>query len=624
MYWVNCYAQNDDILTRDSIDINSLYLEIHPVYDLDFYTKEYLDTLIDELHFFYPNEHGEFRQQFAPVLGQNLLPFKYKYPTNISFNNGYNNNNPYKFNLKNTPFYQNTAPYTFAEYVLGGNENYFNVSHAQNVAKPIDLAVRYRNINSEGIYQRQVTSVNNLGANAWFSLPNIRYQALVSYLWNRQNRQLNGGVIEDVFGASTIQQAEAAVYLNNAEERLIDKHLFFQQSFDFGPKRDSLNTQDSVYVEWIEPKWQLFHQFNLHNNDRFYTDSQSDTTYYSKFFVDNGSTQDSLYLKKYHNKFGITWLGKTSNAYSGIKAKASINHEVFKHLQTSSNDSTTYGNIYKNSGFWLSTMAQSDTAFLKKLKLKAQVNYGLSGWHKNTLTFSTETVTQIKQFNVVSGISYSQLNAPHIYNSYLSNHFIWDNNFVKIKTLSLKLSGAFKKDLLKLGYEFINQKNPVYLFENALAKQSTNTLQLHTITANVNLNFKWLYLQSNNYLQFENHTDIELPMLVSQNQIFYQGWLFKNNMQLQSGLIILYNSPYNAPSFNAALGQYNYGNSTQLTTYPTFDVFLNMKIKRVSLFLRTYNLNQGMLSNWQGMYAYPNHPLPDRSFKFGFSWAFYD
>jgi len=51
---------------------------------------------------------------------------------------------------------------------------------------------------------------------------------------------------------------------------------------------------------------------------------------------------------------------------------------------------------------------------------------------------------------------------------------------------------------------------------------------------------------------------------------------------------------------------------------------LTAKIKRVRIFGKLQHVNQNLFKAWQGYFAAIDYPMPDRIFKVGVSWYFYD
>ena len=84
-----------------------------------------------------------------------------------------------------------------------------------------------------------------------------------------------------------------------------------------------------------------------------------------------------------------------------------------------------------------------------------------------------------------------------------------------------------------------------------------------------------------------------------------------------------YNSNYFGNAYAPAIGQFYVQNEQKLTFYPVVDVFLNVKIKKARIFVKMEHLNQGIFRQ-KGYYVSPNYAMPERLFRLGFSWAFYN
>jgi hypothetical protein len=115
---------------------------------------------------------------------------------------------------------------------------------------------------------------------------------------------------------------------------------------------------------------------------------------------------------------------------------------------------------------------------------------------------------------------------------------------------------------------------------------------------------------------------IRLPEWFGNMSLYYEGSLFKKAMFLQIGASVFYSSDYYANAYMPATGQFYLQSEKKYGNYPYIDVFLNVRIKTVRVFIKVDHLNSG----WSGsnyMLA-PHYPMNDRLFKFGVSWRFWD
>jgi hypothetical protein len=105
-------------------------------------------------------------------------------------------------------------------------------------------------------------------------------------------------------------------------------------------------------------------------------------------------------------------------------------------------------------------------------------------------------------------------------------------------------------------------------------------------------------------------------------QAFYQNFAFKKAMFLQIGLQLNSYEKYYAPYFMPVADNFYYQNQTNFSQQHQLQFFINVKIKKVRIFIKADNLLQGL--DGHGTYVSKYYPLPDRTVKFGISWRFFD
>ena len=130
-------------------------------------------------------------------------------------------------------------------------------------------------------------------------------------------------------------------------------------------------------------------------------------------------------------------------------------------------------------------------------------------------------------------------------------------------------------------------------------------------------------LRLNLYYQSTNKSSlIRIAPGAATGSIYYTGNLFKNNLQLQIGVQGEYYQKFKAYAYMPATNQYYLQNRVSVGEYPFVDVFLNARIRPVQFFVKIENVLYGALvSNYSFVPAYIQ---PDRAFRFGLTWMFFD
>ena len=79
---------------------------------------------------------------------------------------------------------------------------------------------------------------------------------------------------------------------------------------------------------------------------------------------------------------------------------------------------------------------------------------------------------------------------------------------------------------------------------------------------------------------------------------------------------------YFADGYNPALRTFYSQTSQEIESYPWGEFYIMANVDRAYFFARITNLFEGAVP--YNYYAGPGYPLPDRGFKFGIKWEFFN
>jgi hypothetical protein len=115
---------------------------------------------------------------------------------------------------------------------------------------------------------------------------------------------------------------------------------------------------------------------------------------------------------------------------------------------------------------------------------------------------------------------------------------------------------------------------------------------------------------------------IRIPNFISENSLYYENDLFKKALRLQVGASLYYTSAYYADAYMPVTDQFYLQDKKKYGNYPFVDVFINARIKTVRIFFKMDHINSGF--SGKKYVLTPGYPYPERAFKFGVSWRFFD
>lgn len=94
-------------------------------------------------------------------------------------------------------------------------------------------------------------------------------------------------------------------------------------------------------------------------------------------------------------------------------------------------------------------------------------------------------------------------------------------------------------------------------------------------------------------------------------------------MLMQIGANGLYNTAWNSPAWNPALGVFHNQTENKYTNGPYFDAFVNMQWKRATIFVKLENAGQGWPMKKNDYFSADRYIVTQRMVKLGVFWPFY-
>ena len=173
------------------------------------------------------------------------------------------------------------------------------------------------------------------------------------------------------------------------------------------------------------------------------------------------------------------------------------------------------------------------------------------------------------------------------------------------------------------GASLFTGANVVYMNQSAFPQQASGT---YTVTQAWFLkNFHVGHFNLDNKFYFQRVTGVDIirvPTLTANSTLSFSLTLFKKALQTEFGVSMFYHTKWKGDAWMPATRSFYLQDEMNTGGYPYADAFLDIRIKRARLFVKYQHVNSGWMD-----YSYfmtPHYPQPDRAFKFGVSWLFYD
>lgn len=572
----------------------------------------------------------------------------------------------YKFTVEETKFFHTTKPYTELGYMLAARgEQFVNLLHTQNVRPNFNIGLQFRLINSPGKFQNQNTSHTNYRINSWYQTRNKRYQNFFVLARSNLAASENGGIRspKDLDSLSFSNQLTLPVRLGNnlvasggnpftvsitTGTRYSTTSVMMRQQYDLGQK-DSVIVNDTTVIPLFYPRLRLEHTF-AYTNYKYRTFDET---------VPGTYTPDSTY---YANNYDWHFLPGPANP----RADTIFRQDRWTNL---SNDLSIY------------TFPDSKNP-QQFLKLGATLELLRGGFDTAVLTGGgIQTIHQTKDQNVFAHGEYRNktrnqkwdieangrlylngLNAGD-YNVYVSlgrlisrqiglfqagfqnvnrtPSFVFDRissfhidtlpqNFLKENTTNIFASLDQPEHHLTLTGSYYLMSNYAYFQDYYKQRQASSLFNLLQITVKKQFtlyrHWKWRTLTT--LQQVAGSSPVHVPLLVSQNQIGYDGNFGFRNLVISFGTELRYISGYKADGYAPLTGQfYSQSDTTIRQRLPDITLYMHLRVRSFTAYVRAENVNAMKFSpHGYGYYGNnfvaPNYPYPGMIIRIGIFWGF--
>jgi hypothetical protein len=578
-----------------------------------------VDTSLTDVHRFDPvlDLHKHYTN-----LGNNgspAVPLFFDFPRQTAFDFGMHQWDIYRLTENNIPYYSTRSPYSDFSYAQGPTQmQYFKAIHSQNITPYWNASVQYRKIFSQGFYDHEVTNNYNFGVNTWYRSRSRRYMLNASAIWNDFKYFENGGIGSDsAFEASTV----ANTRLIYAKQEFQDQSYNLKQYFYFGTKDErKLHDSDSVATKLFYPRFYISHSINIYNLRYSYFDTLDDTRN-PIFFThprDSVSSHDQYRFRDISNTFSI---GQVEyHGKKGEKAPVSIllngygKHDLI--LARHPGKDTSFQNAMIGGGL----------TFNAYIRLQGEAAYVLYGYNMGDYNIAAKLEVPfriLKKNNTLGFAARNQESRPaFLDNTMYSNHFSWENHFLKTKYLEGEAFLYSDSLQYKITARYNLVSSLVYYGYFAEPEQAKN--DFHYIMLNAEKNFRFGHLHLNNSLIYQHAlqgTFVRFPDLSFRASWFWETALFKNAMLAQFGIDMRYNSTYEAYAYMPGISRFYLQDGIKIGNYPYFDVWVSGRISKFRLYAKVEHINQGLTGNTY--YASPHYPFYPRTLvRLGIRWMF--
>ncbi|MDC1161899.1 hypothetical protein OAT18_00505, partial [Tenacibaculum sp.] len=402
------------------------------------------------------------------------------------------------------------------------------------------------------------------------------------------------------------------VNLNDAENVLEGKRIYFEHAFKLISAKDSLQQKDFSNLK-------IGHSFT--RDSKYYRFIQGNVTK-DIFGTSNGTgvNNKTSYLL-YNNQLFLDFNSKYVLGRFRVKA----NYTTYDYGYDDDIININAANIITESrlkGKAVSFGADWK-AKLGEFYLNASTNLTPGSGRLATTNFYGEAFYKKDSLYTIKGrlsISSKSPNFNFLLHQSTYDKFNWQNNFTNVDTRNL--GGTIETKWGNASVDLTNIDNYTYFDTEGVARQASGNLTYLKAKVSKEIVFGKFALDNTlMYQKVKNSSVFRVPEFVTRNTLYYTDSWFKGNpLYVQIGATFKYFTKYKANAYNPLLGEFTLQNTTEIG-YPTVDVFFNARVRRTRIYFKIDNVTSGYLK--KNYFSAPNYPYRDFAIRFGVVWNWF-
>lgn len=546
--------------------------------------------------------------------------------------------------VKTMTFYNTRIPMTLLSYNTGGSketaQDRLRATFSGNINSKAQVGALIDYLYSKGSYNYQATKDLIWGFSGSYIGDRYEFQGYFNH-FNLLNKE-NGGITDDLYitdpaeiqgGSTNVDPKAIPTNLTAAHSKIVGTELFLNNRYKVGYYHEEEiddTTTRRTYIPVSSFIWTLRYNDGKHI---FKNDAPGEAAdFWQHTYLNDRGTYDRTTYSTLTNTLGVSLL-EGFHKYAKAGLGAYVTHQLRRYHQTTDTidrvailpEGLTPYPVNKvpakssDNLVWVGAQLTKQRGSL--LTYDATAEIGLVGPVAGDLKIDGKVSTRFKLLRdsvTITGYGrFSNQEAPYLMNHYVSNHFIWENDFGKERRFRVGgiLDIPFSGTRLDVGVE--NLQNYIYFNNNSLPTQHGGSVQV--LSATVNQNFKFRALHWENRVTYQTSSEesvIPLPKLALYSNLYV---LFKvATLYVQLGVDCDYYTEYRALAYQPATMSFHTQSETKVGNYPFMNLYANMKLSRARFYLLYSHFNKGMFGG-DNYFSLPHYPLNPSRFLLGVS-----
>lgn len=577
------------------------------------------------------------------VLGHPHTPIFYRLPQHLKVDFQQEEFETYLKTPENIRFYQTLTPYTLLSYNNSLNKDYLlRIAHTQNVIPGWNLALDYRLINPEGPFANSAAKNHYLDVTTNYFSSDSRLQAYGGIIWQDFTIDENGGITDDSYFTSgeMSNQSGLPMTISGAGSTHLRRNAFAGISYNLVPQvertrqRDSLvvrsdtaaNGTVSIVTDTIEvtdtlrtspPRTLNVGVFGI---EASYSRRQreaaipnhADSTQWDETYATLFWTNDAYPDYRWRNPLKIT-VGITPRRISG--------YLIADSLPATRLSAFSLLNPFIRAQWLLGRMQLTAETQMDNTKAQLDSRIGDADYRTSaSLLFCFDSL----RLSGIEAKASLRSATPDVRMLQRSGFALKPVRDLYGELHLFRQSGTRRVNrLVDISLSATNKSHNVW-YDTALAVcQGHGDFWLFQAAFTLRFQWHWFYLDMQQLLQHSTDTaQMPLPLWSSKNSLYVDFPLFSNALRLQLGADLRCYTAFAPPQYDPATGLF-YRQPVETGNYLWADAFLNLQVKRVSIYLKGGHLN-ALWEKHPSYFLLPHYPGQRFGLFWGITWNFFD
>lgn len=493
---------------------------------------------------------------------------------------------------------------------------------------------------SKGSYNYQAVKDLNWGLSGSYLGDRYEFQGYFNH-YNLVNKE-NGGITDMLYitdpaelqgGVTKIDAKSIPTKLKDAHTRVNGDELFLNSRYKVGYWHEEAIDDTTTRRTYI-PVSSFIHTLKYSSSKHLFIDQSPSETkeYFENTYLNPDVTRDRTTYWSLSNTIGISLL-EGFHKYAKFGLAAYITHQVRRYNMppdTLDRSEEIPGLTPFPEGVSIAPSKTEQLAFVgaqltkqrgSLLNYEATAEIGILGPAAGDLRIDGAVSTRFPLFGDSLAIrafgAFHNEEAPYLAKNYLSNHFIWQNDFGKERTVRFGGGVHFPGSRTGLGVSVSNLQNHIYFESPGYVRQHGGSVQVLSLELEQNFKFGILHWDNRvTYQKSSNTSVIPLPELAVYSNLYLLGRIA--TLRFQLGIDCNYYTSYYAPNYQPALATFANQNEIKVGGYPFCNAYINMKLSKARFYVMFSHVNQGLFGG-SNYFALPYYPMNPRRLQIGIS-----